>query len=69
MSQAFIACLTCRTRGRRCRGCCLSCYWRHSKAVRLGRANWPDLEGQGLAAPAEGTKWMAGFGRWLRAGK
>jgi hypothetical protein len=71
MNQALIACLTCRSRPRRCRGCCWPCRARHAKAVKAGATTWAELERRGLAAPLEarGQKWMAGFHRWLRAGR
>ncbi len=39
--------------------------------MQAGSTTWAELERRGLAAPAQakGRKWMAGFDRWMRAGK
>lgn len=52
-----IACLTCGNRIQHRRGCCLTCYNRHSKAVREGLDSWDRLVGQGLALAVKATPW------------
>jgi hypothetical protein len=66
-----LSCLTCRRAFRVKRGNCDTCYKRHAEAVRAGRASCGDLERRGLAEPTDGRgrNWMAGFDKWLRAGK
>ena len=58
-SALSLACLTCRQRVRKSRGCCHGCYGRHRDAVAAGKATWADLERRGLVAPVQrvGETW------------
>jgi hypothetical protein len=45
------------------RGCCVTCYGRHKKAVAAGLASWADLERRGLVRPTQprGQAWRVRF--------